>query len=506
MKTNRLVCLLALVVLSSAVITISAQTTPAKQENYFSNLPKRYFDTKIDTSNWPLTNKENELKIEFIVGDEQPSKIAYFPGNDDPTNHNLDGPEWKPLNPTEREVILDLGSQEGDFHFRFAAEWEHPFLMESGGEYAVVDRTPPIIVITYPTNRITSQPWLQVLGYANEQLFGIHYDVVNSSETSANHDGFVSDQYFDKAKFDFTTNYFQCYDIALAPGTNQIVLRCNDTSGNQSTTNIEIVFSTAEDTNPPIMTPIWPANGMDITSPTFTARGSVDDYTATLKGIISGGGKTNEIDGMIERTGTFWVENIPLLADTNNLLLIATDAAGNSSMTNLTLYKSDVDLAIDSTPSGQDLYKPFGLVTGHVKPGYDVYVNGAKAVVEPNGHWHADKTPIYGMGTATFDVTAVPAETSVAAKTTSDGLKNILSSTANLGQEPIVLNPSQAACGNFSIHLTGTSGKSFVLLNSTNLVRWTPILTNLNSAASFDFTDTNAANYPCRFFRVVPLP
>jgi hypothetical protein len=44
-----------------------------------------------------------------------------------------------------------------------------------------------------------------------------------------------------------------------------------------------------------------------------------------------------------------------------------------------------------------------------------------------------------------------------------------------------------------------------VLMASTNLVNWTPILTNLDSSASFDFTDPNTANYSCRFFRVVPL-
>jgi hypothetical protein len=503
MKMFPLAFLLISAIWSSAILTASAQTKPT---NGLPKLSKRYFDSVVDPSCWRLTNKVNKVKVNFMIGEETPAKIAYRFGKDNPPNYNLDGPDWKLLDPSKREVILDLGSAEGEFYFWIAAEWENPHEGSAGLYKAFVDRSPPIIVITYPTNRITSQPWLQLLGYANEQLFGIHYDVVNSSGTSANHDGFAADrQNWDEKKFDWTRFCFQCYDISLTLGTNEIVLRCSDTAGNEVTTNIEVVFTTAGDTNPPVITPRWPTNGMEMNGSAFTARGSIDDYTATLKGIISGGGQTNEIMGLVERNGTFWVENIPILAETNELNLIATDAAGNSSKTNLTIYKSDVELVIESTPTGDDLYKPSGIVTGRVTPGYEVYVNGAKAVVDPNGHWRVEKTPIYGMGTATFDATAVPIETALAAKNPSTGIKSLLSSTASLGQEPIVLNPNQPACGRFSLHLTGTSGKNFILMASTNLVNWTPVLTNFDSSASFDFTDSNTANYTCRFFRVVPL-
>jgi hypothetical protein len=48
------------------------------------------------------------------------------------------------------------------------------------------------------------------------------------------------------------------------------------------------------------------------------------------------------------------------------------------------------------------------------------------------------------------------------------------------------------------------AGKSFVLCASTNLVDWTPILTNRNSGEVFDYTDTNVMDYGARFFRVTP--
>ena len=168
--------------------------------------------------------------------------------------------------------------------------------------------------------------------------------------------------------------------------------------------------------------------------------------------------------------------------------------------------KREVDFVIETTPKGNDLWQPHGLVTGHVTPGYDVYVNGAKAIVEPNGHWWVEHAPIYGTGTATFDATAVPSEATWAAKNSAAGIKNLLTAAGDLKQDPIILNPGQSACGNFAIRLSGTYKKTFVLMASTNLSDWMPILTNYNSAATFDFTDTNAANYSCRFFRVVPLP
>lgn len=364
----------------------------------------------------------------------------------------------------------------------------------------------PSVVITYPTNRITSQPWLQLQGYCSGLMLNPGYDISNSTGTKLNQDALPTDnQGWDEKKFDWTRFCFQAFDIELAPGTNSITFHC-EVAGNRVATNIEVVFTTVGDTNPPVIKPYWPTNGMEISGSTFSARGAVDDYTATMKGIISGGGHTNEINGLVERNGTFWVENIPILSNENILTFIATDAAGNSSQTNLLLTKSEIDLVIESTPTGDDLYKPTGLVSGRVTPGYDVYVNGTKAVVSPDGQWRSDKTPIYGMGTATFDATAVPSEATWAAKNSAAGIKNLLTAAADLKQEPIVINPSQSACGTFAIHLTGTYGKKFVLMDSTNLLSWTPILTNFNSSPTFDFTDTNTANYSCRFFKVVPLP
>jgi len=76
---------------------------------------------------------------------------------------------------------------------------------------------------------------------------------------------------------------------------------------------------------------------------------------------------------------------------------------------------------------------------------------------------------------------------------------------ANLGTNIITLNASTPACGSFKLHMNGLFGRGFILFSSTNLISWEPVLTNLNSSAAFDYTDTNMANYGCRFFQVRPL-
>jgi len=67
----------------------------------------------------------------------------------------------------------------------------------------------------------------------------------------------------------------------------------------------------------------------------------VDDDTATVTAqIVDASGDTNIVQGLLERSGTVWAQNLPLAGGTNILTLTATDAAGNSMSTNLTLIQS----------------------------------------------------------------------------------------------------------------------------------------------------------------------
>jgi len=55
--------------------------------------------------------------------------------------------------------------------------------------------------------------------------------------------------------------------------------------------------------------------------------------------------------------------------------------------------------------------------------------------------------------------------------------------------------------GQFGFSLAGVSGQTVVLEASTNLVDWTLIATNTFNLGPLHFADTNAANFPARFYR-----
>jgi mono/diheme cytochrome c family protein len=55
----------------------------------------------------------------------------------------------------------------------------------------------------------------------------------------------------------------------------------------------------------------------------------------------------------------------------------------------------------------------------------------------------------------------------------------------------------------FQVGVAGIAGDTYVLEGSTNLINWTPLGTNVAPANDFNLYDTNAVNYPYRFYRVV---
>ena len=70
------------------------------------------------------------------------------------------------------------------------------------------------------------------------------------------------------------------------------------------------------------------------------------------------------------------------------------------------------------------------------------------------------------------------------------------------------INPSQfvsVSLTNGVVHLffAGTSGQTYVLLASTNLVNWVPVATNIAPSGIFEMTDPDAANFRSRFYRAL---
>jgi len=320
--------------------------------------------------------------------------------NDD----NADDANWQPYTSSNLQVNLNAG--DGNYAvwvgLRGLPADAHQTWLERP---ITLDTTPPVLTVTNPTNGLVSQPMIQLQGYANESLSRLTFDVSNVLSVLTNQPGYVTGQFYDTNLLAFTTNWFQCYDIALTNGLNTITLHATDLAGNLTTADYSFTLDYTNDTTPPTLTLIWPQDGTVISGSQFTLQAQVDDPTATVTAsIVDADGNSNNVSGVVERSGQVWVNNLPVAAGANTLTLTATDAAGNTFTTNLVLIQSSVTVTLNPL-SGNQLNQPFVSVTGTVSdPSCTVTVNGVSATVNSDGTWSADNVPVSPAGMATFDV------------------------------------------------------------------------------------------------------
>jgi len=275
------------------------------------------------------------------------------------------------------------------------------------GTTIVRDTTAPPLFFTNPVSGVTSRPMIQLQGFSPEPLSRLSCAVSNTAGVFTNLQGFVTRQFYDTNRNQFTTNYFQCYDIDITNGANTVSVYAADLAGNTTVTNL--VFTLVTDTIAPVMSQVWPQNGMMLCGTNFTVDGWLDDPTALVAAsIVDTNGNTNAVGAVVERDGRFWIEDLPLCEGTNLLSITAVDAWNNMAVTNITVVKSDFGLTV--TPiDPEQLYKTAVIVQGTVADHYGtVWVNGVQAV-NTAGSWEADKVPFNSGGTATFRVAAYAA-------------------------------------------------------------------------------------------------
>lgn len=312
---------------------------------------------------------------------------------------------WQPY--TGSNVVVSLNSGEGLYTVRMGLRGLPGDAEQTWQQTEVMFSVPVAltIAITNPTSATVSTPMIQLQGFVNKTLGALTYDVSNAVGVITNQQGYWQAAFYDTNLLQFTTNFFQFYDIALTNGLNIITLHAADLGGNTATTNFSVTLDYSTDTTPPALNLIWPQNGMKISGGNFTVQAQMDDATATVTASMNGG--TNAVQGLIERSGLVWVNNLPLAAGTNTLTITATDAAGNSTTTNLTLVQSVVLVTMDPLSSDQ-LNQSTVWVTGtcsDTNSTYCIYVNGVQAYYwDDAGDWEADNVPVSATGTATFDV------------------------------------------------------------------------------------------------------
>jgi Glucodextranase, domain B len=260
------------------------------------------------------------------------------------------------------------------------------------------DTIPLVLVITNPASSTVSVPVIQSQGLVNKGLSNLVYDISNANGVITGQTGYWQPYFYDTNLLAFTTNAFQCYDIALATGLNTITLHATDVAGNTITTNISYSLDYSGDHTAPLLSVVWPPNGAVIAGSNVTVQAQIDDATATVLAVING--VTNQ--ALVERNGTVWFNNLALAGGTNALTITATDAAGNMSQTNFDVVQSSLNFTINPLSGGQ-LNQTSITVTGTTGDSSDnVTINGVTAVVSGNS-WTASNVPVSEIGTAALN-------------------------------------------------------------------------------------------------------
>jgi hypothetical protein len=70
----------------------------------------------------------------------------------------------------------------------------------------------------------------------------------------------------------------------------------------------------------------------------------------------------------------------------------------------------------------------------------------------------------------------------------------------------ILIQPDTQIAGAFRLQITGTAGSGYIILTSTNLVHWTPLVSLETPQGVAEYADTLATNYPACFYRAMEEP
>ena len=320
---------------------------------------------------------------------------------------NSAGANWSVY--TSTNVTANLGSAEGWHSVWVGLKGFSPASTQTWQwKRLKLDYTPPALSLLSPTLGVVSQPTLQLVGSCPEPLSRISYDLWNAAGFQTNQQVLILNQFQNTNTWEFTTNTFQAFDVKLAIGTNLVTLHATDLAGNQTTTNLTFILDYSNKTNPPALQLAWPQDGAEISAGTFTLQGWTDDPTATVRAQVIG---TNGIPsvylGLVERTGKFWVDNVPLKNGTNVVALTLTDAVGHSTNKNISLTQSAVRVTMNPVTPASQLWQPTVNISGTISSlSYAVWVNGVKANNPGNGTWSATNVPVSPGGTAVFLMTA----------------------------------------------------------------------------------------------------
>ena len=94
----------------------------------------------------------------------------------------------------------------------------------------------------------------------------------------------------------------------------------------------------------------------------------------------------------------------------------------------------------------------------------------------------------------------------VSASAYATGYVNSVAASALFLVQPLRFTSQGFIPSGFQLGFAGALGSNYVLQASTNLMNWTPISTNLALTNEFNWLDSQATNYPHRYYRVLRQP
>ena len=360
--------------------------------DYNNNINPNIISFTISATNTYVNQSKVPMQISLLTG--IPSYYAVLVDDT-----NLADADWLLYRGTN--ITVNLGATQGWHEVRVGLRAHADAISAGVWQWSrfKLDTTAPTLAITGPTNSTVTAPMIQLTGYSPEALASLTYDLSNATGVVMGQLAVITGQAYSTKTAEFTTNYFQCYDVPLTNGLNVITLHATDQAGNMAafTTNIVCLGNT----NSPTVSLLWPQDGLQMSGSSFTIKGQVDDPTSTVSvSTVDTNGNATVINGLVGRDGVFWVENVPLSAGTNSLTLSLINAVGVTTR-NFSLIQSSVGLTINAVQAG-DTTVGGGMDTN----GYTIWVNGTNTTPS-GGIWTAQVAPI-GIGGGLVLVTAIP--------------------------------------------------------------------------------------------------
>ncbi len=321
----------------------------------------------------------------------------------------------------------------------------------------VVDTTPPVISSSFTNLTLSADDNCQAL---MPDVTGTNY-IVASDTCSA-----------------VSITQTPTNNAVLVLGTNEVVLAVSDASGNTTFSTNTIVVA---DTTPPVVTLV---GDNPLTNECHAAF------------IDPGATATDNCSGVVSLATNSTVN--PNAPGSYSIEYVATDAAGNLSTNTRTVE------VVDTTPPVISSCAPAQTITANYSgvatlPDFTALVVAADAC---SGSVNIAQQPPVG---AQLPVGDTPLTFYV---DDGNGNTNSCSTTVTVNEAtlvpPTILNEQVLPDGSFQLSFSGPDGEPYHVLATTDLSagNWLPLASGSFSGAA-TFTDTNANNYPIRFYRIV---